>query len=220
MPNFWVFNLSRLLLYAFCKLYFRIEFEGQAQVPPTGPVIVAPNHVSYLDPIWVSLPLRRQLVYMTWDRMTRLPLLGPLIRAFGAFPVNTEIGDRGALKYSLRHLRAAGGLVIFPEGSRTRDGRLQEFKPGVIKLALETAAPIVPVTINGGYRAFAPHHHFPRPYKVKIIYHAPITVTTPADASQAKQALRDEAARLQSLVATALPSDALPVPPEPEALSV
>lgn len=211
MNKLWLFHLSRWLVGVVSRLYFRIELEGAERVPKTGAMIVAPNHVSYLDPLWVSIPISRPLRYMTWDRMTRLPLIGPLMLAYGSFPVNVDRGDRAALKASLEQLRAGGGLMVFPEGARTRSGRLEEFKPGVIRLAMDTGAPIVPVTIIGGYRAFSPHHYFPRPFKVKIIYHQPIRLTPPADRAEWKQYQQEQTARLQCIVASKLPLESLPI---------
>lgn len=199
-----LFHIVRFLSYTFSLAYFRIEFEGTEHVPSEGPVIIAPNHESYFDPIWVSLPFNRPLRYMTWDRMFKVPILGTVMRAFGAFPVNVKTGDRGALKLSLEHLKSGGGLVIFPEGSRTRDGDIQPFKQGVIRLALETGAPIVPVTIIGGYRALAPHHRFPRPVKVKVVYHEPLELAIPPERKDLKPYLYAKSDELRSVVSSAL----------------
>lgn len=207
MEKRWLFNFSRLLVLTICKFYFRIKFEGVERIPRAGAMILAPNHVSYLDPLWVSIPIKRPMRYMTWDRLTRLPLLGSMMRAYGAFPVNVETGDRAALRLSLEQLRSGGGLVIFPEGARTRTGKMTPFKPGVIRLALETDVPIVPVTIIGGYRAFSPHHMFPRPHKLKIVYHDPINLSPPADPSLVKEYMREQAEHLQFLVGSSLPPD-------------
>lgn len=205
MDKLWLFQISRWLVAVISRLYFRIEFEGVERVPKSGAMILAPNHVSYLDPLWVSIPIRRPLRYMTWDRMTRLPLLGPLMLAYGSFPVNVEKGDRAALKASLEQLRADGGLMVFPEGARSKSGHLEEFKPGVIRLALDTGAPIVPVTIIGGYSAFCRHHYFPRPFKVRVVYHEPIRLVPPTDKSELKQYLQDQVNQVRSIVASGLP---------------
>jgi len=133
-----------------------------------------------------------------------------MIMAYGAFPVKIEKGDRAALRHALEHLKHGGGLVIFPEGGRTRTGRLMPFKAGVIQLALKADAPIVPVTIIGGYRAFSPHYIFPRPFKVRIIYHEPIRLAPPRDEARMKEYMRAQTEYLQSIVASALPPESLP----------
>jgi 1-acyl-sn-glycerol-3-phosphate acyltransferase len=213
MESLWLFKLSRFFVSMLFRIYFRIEFAGVENVLREGAMIVAPNHVSYIDPMWVSIPLDRPLRYMTWDKMVGLPLLGWLMRAYGAFPVkvDTPSGDRAALRHSLEHLRAGGGLMIFPEGGRTRDGKLMPFKAGVIRLALDTGVPIVPVTIIGGYEAYSAHHLFPRPYKLKIIYHKPIHLTPPADVSLHKEYIREQTEKLRSIIASPLPDETLPL---------
>jgi 1-acyl-sn-glycerol-3-phosphate acyltransferase len=218
MEKLWLFKLTRSIIYAICRLYFRIEFKGLENVPQEGAMIVAPNHASYFDPFWVSLPIRRPLRYMTWDKVTQWPLAGRLLRAYGAFPIsiNRGSGDRAALRHSLEHLRAGGGLVIFPEGARTRTGRITPFKAGVIRLALDTEVPIVPVTVVGGYQAFPPHHSLPKPYKVTVIYHKPIKMELPANKLELKNYMRERADKLQSIVASALPPDSLPLGKESE----
>jgi len=198
------YHLLRFTVHSICLLYFRIEFHGSERVPLEGPVILAPNHASYLDPIWVSIPVRRRLRYMTWDRMFKIPLLSPLMRAFGAFPVNVKIGDRGALRLSLEHLQQGGALMIFPEGSRTRTGDMLPFKHGVIRLALESGAPIVPVTIVGGYKALSPQMRFPRPAKVKVFYHSPLRLVLPEQHSEFKSYMRTQASDIERLVGSQL----------------
>jgi hypothetical protein len=90
----------------------------------------------------------------------------------------------------LEQLKKGGGLVIFPEGGRTRTGDILPFKPGFVRLALDTGACIVPVTIIGAYRAFSPWHKFPRPRKVKVIYHDPIRLEDLADQDKLKQYMK------------------------------
>ena len=138
------------------------------------------------------------------------------MRAYGAFPVNIESvsGDRAALRQSLEQLRSGGGLMIFPEGSRSRDGKMLNFKPGVIRLALAAEVPIVPVSIVGGYDAYPPHYIFPRPYKVKVIYHEPIKLSPPSNNSQLKEYMREETEKLRSLIASELPLEAIPLEKE------
>ncbi len=209
LRNLLVFHLSRLITWIICRLYFRISYRGLANVPRTGPFIMAPNHVSYLDPIWVGTPVSRPMRYMTWDRFVRMPLLGSLIRYYGGFPVRLEAGDRAALREAAKQLAAGGPLMIFPEGGRTRTGKIMPFKPGFIRLSLETGAPVVPVTIIGGYAAFPPHHRFPRPHRVTVIYHPPITLTPPTAPDEMKSYLHQQSARLRQIVAADLPDQAL-----------
>lgn len=199
------FRIVRACCAALFRLYFRIEYHGFEHIPKSGPFIVAPNHQSYLDPFWVSIPFPYPLRYMTWDRFIYMPIIGHFIRTLGAFPVKLETGDRAALRLSLTHLQQGGRLMIFPEGGRTRTGQVMPFKPGVIRLAMDANVPIVPVTIVGGYEAFNAHHLLPRPRKVKIIYHPPITLPTFSDKEEMKNSLCDQAARLQAIVESALP---------------
>ena len=130
MPNIWLFRIVRLLASLISHLYFRVEYQGVENIPTSGPFLMTPNHVSYFDPIWISVPVRRPIRYMTWDVMTRKPIIGPLMRAFGSFPVNIERADRQALRTAADQLRQGGGLVIFPEGGRTQTGALMKFKAG------------------------------------------------------------------------------------------
>lgn len=197
------FRAMRVLISNFARIYFRIEFHGFENVPTSGAYIVAPNHQSFFDPFWVSIPFPTPLRYMTWDKFVRMPILGHFIRSLGAFPVKLEKGDRTAMRAAAEHLRKGGRLMIFPEGGRTRDGELAQFKPGVIRLAMDTGVPIIPATIIGGYEAYGPHMIFPLPRKVKIVFH-PQFAFPPSDCeSISKEFLLQQASNLQNIVESA-----------------
>jgi 1-acyl-sn-glycerol-3-phosphate acyltransferase len=203
-PGGWYFRFVRATCAAFFRFYFRLEFHGLENVPTHGPFILSPNHQSYFDPFWVSIPFRYPLRYMTWDRFIYMPVIGHFIRTLGAFPVKLAKSDRAALRLSLAHLQQGGTLMIFPEGGRTRTGHVMPFKPGVIRLALEARAPIVPVTIRGGYEAFSAHHLVPRPRKVKIIYHPPLTLPPVTEKAELKHLLTAQTRHLQHIVEAGL----------------
>ncbi|HEX4947337.1 MAG TPA: lysophospholipid acyltransferase family protein [Blastocatellia bacterium] len=188
------------------RLFFRLEFHGLGNIPSQGPFILAPNHQSYLDPFWVSIPFPYPLRYMTWDKFIYMPLIGHFIRTLGAFPVKLEKSDRTALRLSLEHLKQGGTLMIFPEGGRTRTGQVMPFKPGVIRLAHDAQVPIVPVSIVGGYQAYNPHHWLPRPRKVDIYFHPPMTLPRVTGKDELKQMLIEQTNRLQAAVESVLPS--------------
>lgn len=171
----WFLELCRPLFWLLARVLFRIRFRGVEHVPRSGPVVIVPNHVSYMDPVLVTIPIHRLLHYMTLERFFRVAVLAPLIRWGRAFPVREDEVDRQAVRTALRLLRAGEPVVIFPEGGRSPDGRLQPFRPGAFRLALAAEAPIVPVTIVGAFEAWPIHHRLPRPGLVTITYHPPLT---------------------------------------------
>jgi 1-acyl-sn-glycerol-3-phosphate acyltransferase len=156
---------------------FRIRFEGVENVPLTGAVVITPNHVSFMDPILVTIPIRRALHYMALEPFFRVRGLGPLMRWARAFPIQESEQDSPAIRRALRILKQGEPLVIFPEGGRSPDGRLQDFRPGAFRIALATGAPVVPVTIAGAYEAWPTGRRVPRPGRIVITYHAPLDET-------------------------------------------
>ncbi len=100
------------------------------------------------------------------------------MRLFGAFPLKLEGHDLGAIKRAYKHLRNAHALMVFPEGGRTTTGKLDPFKPGAFRLALQSGVPIVPVTIKGAYEVWPAGQRLPKLRgAISIHYHAPITIT-------------------------------------------
>ncbi|HJQ70114.1 MAG TPA: lysophospholipid acyltransferase family protein [Blastocatellia bacterium] len=208
-----VIDALRPFVFWLCRLWFRVRFRGVENVPPAGPCIITPNHVTFADPIWITVPLKRRVNYMAWDKMFAIPVLGFLMRAFGAFPVNLERADASAQREALNHLKRGCALVIFPEGGRTRSGRIEPFKMGAFRLALTQGVPIVPVTIEGGYEIWPAGKWFPRPGRLTITYHPSIKVdriNEGASRLELKGKARELARKTHDVVVTALGPESLP----------
>src|SRR5262245_9009580 len=137
-----IFSIARLIIYPLFRVLFSVEHHGVENVPEEGAVIIAGNHPSYLDPVLVGLPIKRRIRFMAWDALFRIPLLGQVIRAMGAFPVDIRKG-RGEAAYlqALRVLESGEALGIFPEGQRSEQAVMGDLRGGVARLAVETGAP-------------------------------------------------------------------------------
>ncbi len=135
-------------------LFFSLRIEGGRHIPATGPVLLAANHQSYLDPILLGLCSSRPLRYLARRTLFRHGFFAWLIRALRAVPIDQEgIGIEG-IRAILAELQAGQAVVVFPEGERTHDGRMVPLRPGVHLLLRRTKAPIVPVGIAGAFDAW------------------------------------------------------------------
>jgi len=142
--------------------------------PAEGGVVYISNHQSFFDPILMSFALRRPMNFMARDSLFRFPGFGPLIHAVNAFPIRRGKADTGALKEAMRRLKRGGQVVVFAEGTRTRDGRIGPFLPGMTLLAQRAAKWIVPVVIDGAYEAWPRTQALPSPGNVLVQYAPPI----------------------------------------------
>ncbi|HQR37498.1 MAG TPA: lysophospholipid acyltransferase family protein [Blastocatellia bacterium] len=198
----------RPLCAAWSNFCYRLEFVGVENVPVDGPVIFTPNHVTYLDPMWISLPIERRIYYMAWDALFRFGPISNLLRAFGAFPVRLEGHDKGAMREARCHLASGRALMIFPEGGRTTTGKLMPFKAGAFRLALFSGASVVPVTIADAHDIWPAGKIIPRPFgRIRIIYHPPIPVVArgaETDATEIRHLARELADSARDVVASAL----------------
>jgi 1-acyl-sn-glycerol-3-phosphate acyltransferase len=191
------------------RLYWGLQFAGTEHIPAAGPLIIAPNHVTFADPVLVSIPVRRPVFYMAWDVLFRIPVFSWVIRRLRAFPVDIESADPRATREAVRLLDAGEVVMIFPEGSRSPDGRLQRFKLGAFRLACSRGVPILPVTILGGHEAWPPGRVLPRPGRLTIVYHPPIIPPSSAGDVRARARLLADAVR--DAIASALPGPRRPV---------
>ncbi len=125
------------------------EVRGREHVPPSGGVIVASNHISFWDPPLVGTAAIRELHFLAKEELFRPPLFGSLIHALNAIPIRRGVADLSGLTKAMDVLRAGRALIMFPEGTRVRDGELHAARPGVGMLAVATDARVVPTYIVG-----------------------------------------------------------------------
>jgi 1-acyl-sn-glycerol-3-phosphate acyltransferase len=186
------------------RVLFKIRYHGTDHIPQTGGLIIASNHQTYLDPFWLSIPIKRPLRFLTWDAAFDWPLVGKLLGLFGAWPLQIEGSDPAAIRRTLQWLRGGEAIVIFPEGGRSRaEGKLDRFKGGAVRLALEAGVPILPVTIRGGNRVWPRGRHVPRTAEVEIIYHPLFRIEQRAD-EETRKCARRETERLAEIIRSAL----------------
>ena len=127
---------------------WRMKVYGAQNVPSSGPLIVACNHVSYFDPPLLGTACPRRIEYMAKRQLFDIPVLGPLIAAVGAYPVDREGSATAAVKRSLEVLERGGAIGIFPEGTRNLEGTVQA-RTGVALLSSLSKAPVVPARLTG-----------------------------------------------------------------------
>lgn len=194
-----VYRICWLILQPLVKIFFRFSVTGLEHFPKTGAVVIACNHASYLDPPLVALALPRQIFFLARKSLFHNWLFGSLIHYFGAYPVSRS--DAKGMLTALRILKEEKPLLVFPEGTRTMDGKLQVVKSGAAWLAVHTQCKIIPVWIQGSYQALPKGGSLPKPSKVCVVIGEPID---PNQAETIKKEAQIEAATksLQSALST------------------
>ncbi|MBI4752214.1 MAG: 1-acyl-sn-glycerol-3-phosphate acyltransferase [Acidobacteria bacterium] len=163
------------IIHALFRIIFTLEYYGVENVPVSGPVVLAGNHPSYLDPLLMSLPIKRQIRFIAWDRLFKIPGLGFLMRFAGAFPVDITRRDSKAFEQAMEVLKEGHALGIFPEAGRSqKPGMSENVKSGAARFAIYNQCPIVPITITGAQDAWPTSRLIPLPRKITVKYHKPI----------------------------------------------
>jgi len=164
--NFYEF--ARKVVYTILKPLYRIEIIGVEHFPKDGGVLLCSNHISNLDPPVLGITAPRPVNFMAKEELFRVPILGKIVMNLNAFPVKRGMSDRQALRTGLEILNEGKVFGIFPEGTRSKDGKLGKGFSGVGFFALRTDAAVVPCAIIGPYKPFR---------KLKVVYGAPINLT-------------------------------------------
>ncbi len=157
------------------KLYGgKMEVEGLANVPAEGPCLLIPNHQSNLEPLLIASVVPRMIHPMAKSNQFAVPLFGRLLSRVYGFPVRRYQVDAQAARTVLRRLDSGAVVMIFPEGERTWDGRLQSFRTGVLRLILKAGVPVVPVRVGSAYDAWPRWEPLPRPGTVQLSFGTPL----------------------------------------------
>lgn len=156
------------------RFYFRWRVFHPERVPLTGPVILAANHNSFIDPPLVGAGLERDINYLARDSLFRYPGIGALLRSWNSVPVDREGGGAAGLKAILNRLLAGGAIILFPEGTRSPDGQAKRARSGIGLTVIKSTALVVPVRVFGTFEAYGRHMKIPLPRRVGVKYGRPM----------------------------------------------
>ncbi|NUQ63522.1 MAG: 1-acyl-sn-glycerol-3-phosphate acyltransferase [Pirellulales bacterium] len=153
---------------------FRIRYTGVTNVPTDGGALVVSNHQSHLDPPLIGAGYPRRMNFLARDTLFRNPHFARLIRSLNAIPLDREGGGMAGMKQTLRRLKRGEFIVVFPEGTRTKDGEIAPFRRGFATLAIRSHAAIVPATIEGAFDCWPRTQSYPLPRPIHVHYNLPI----------------------------------------------
>lgn len=183
------YTFGRAVTNAFVHLIYNLKFEGLENVPEDRGFILCSNHISDLDPILVAIRVKPQCFFMAKEELFHIPILGPIVRALGAFPVARGKGDTAAIDRAVEVVNSGHVLAIFPEGTRTKDGKLLKLKSGAIVVASKTGGDLLPCVVKKGKRKFLRRTVTIKYGKVISNETLGITGTAPSELKQANKLL-------------------------------
>ena len=154
--------------------YFRWRVFNAERVPLKGGVIIASNHASFLDPPLVGSGLKRDINYLARESLFRYPGIGALLRSWNAVPVDRDGGGAKGLKIILNRLLDGNGIILFPEGTRTKDGKLQPARSGIGLIVIKSEAVVVPVRTFGTFECYNRKWKFHLPKRLAVKYGQPM----------------------------------------------
>lgn len=169
---YWVF---RAIFQVVFKVLNRLEVIGSENIPKAGGVIIAANHVSYLDPLVVGAALKRRATYMAREGLFKIPLLGTFVRSF-SIPVKRGRPQPSTIKEAVKRLNKGELIVMFPEGGRSADGSMLDAKRGIAVIAAMSKVPVVPTLILGTEKSLPVGAKFIKPAKIAVIFGNPIEI--------------------------------------------
>lgn len=169
------YRFARMLCHWVTVLLLKVRVYGVRNVPERGGVLLVSNHQSFMDPILTTMALHREGNYMARDSLFRNRLFRWLIEYLNAFPVKRGTADLMAIKETMRRLKEGRVVLAFPEGTRTKDGRIAPMLAGLATVAKKVGVPVVPTLIDGMYQAWPRDRRWPGFGDIVVEYGKPIT---------------------------------------------
>lgn len=157
--------------------WLRYQARGLEHLPKTGGGLVLVNHQSFLDPMLVGLPLQRPVSYLARDSLFGVPVIGWVLRNTYVMPINRDAASTASIRTALKRMHAGFLVGLFPEGTRSPDGTVGEFKPGFITLIRRARTPVFPVGIAGAHEAMPRGGFRLWPQRVRVVYGKPLCAT-------------------------------------------
>jgi 1-acyl-sn-glycerol-3-phosphate acyltransferase len=170
----WLWRVSQALFQVFCTVWLRYRACGTERLPAVGGGLVLSNHQSFLDPMLIAVPLTRPISFLARDTLFAVPVVGWFLRRTHVMPLNREGGgSTAAIRAALKRMDDGFLVGLFPEGTRSADGKLGSLKPGFASLVRRTTLPIFPVGIAGANQALGRGSRFIKPRRVCVVFGEP-----------------------------------------------
>lgn len=207
--QYWI---ARSLFRAAFKTCFRWRVYHPERVPAAGPVILAANHASFMDPPVVGSAALRGIHYLARESLFRWPGIGALLRSVNAVPVDRDAGAVSGLRTIMERLELGEAIVLFPEGTRTFDGNLLPAQAGIGLVVVKSGVPVIPVRLFGTYEAWPRHRKLPRCHPIVVKFGPPISFGPLVDEAKTapkmrlKQIYAEIAERIMAAIAAMEPS--------------
>lgn len=178
------YGLAKSVVRTLNSIVFCARYSGCRNVPRHGAALLVSNHQSHLDPPLIGAGCPRQMSYLARRTLFRFRPFGWLLKSVGGIPIDRDGSPLGGIRATLQALERGEVVLVFPEGTRTRDGEIGVFKPGLALVARRAKVPIIPAAIEGAYQAWPRDAAFPRPGTVHVHYGKPISLEEIAPCSE------------------------------------
>lgn len=170
-----IYGIFKCFCRTFCYTIFRMRIQGLENIPRNGGFLLLSNHQSFLDPLFAAVPVYRRVHFVARGSLFFNKYFAVILKCCLVIPIKRGQADMSAIKEILRTLKAGHGVGIFPEATRTRDGKIIDVKPGFGLLVKKSKAPVIPVIIEGAFECWPRTRTFFLPGEIMVYYGKPIT---------------------------------------------